>query len=333
MRPGAADESHSSRSPTGVFVGLCTLDVVHEVERLPTVNEKITALSQAAASGGPATNAAVTFAALGGRAVLVTAVGRGPLADVVRADLAQCGVGLSDVAAEHPDLLPVSSVSVLTSTGERSVVSADATLVTGFDVPDLARLVAAADVILADGHHPALAQAAARAVAGTDVPLLVDAGRWKPAMDPLLAQADSVVCSADFRMPGATDPESSAHALIAQHVPTVAVTDGAGPVRWWSAGRSGSVRPPAVQVVDTAGAGDALHGAYAYAMAAVPSAPAERRLEFAVRVASLKCTFRGTRRWLPELARQADTLRGQLLGPVTAPRSGAPAAVRRSRPR
>ncbi len=316
-----------------MFVGLCTLDVVHEVERLPTLNEKITARAQAAASGGPATNAAVTFAALGGRAVLLTAVGSGPLAEVARADLAQCGVVLSDAAAQHHDILPVSSVCVLTSTGERSVVSVDATLVTGYEVPDLAPLVAAADVVLADGHHGTLAAAATRAVAEADVPLLVDAGRWKPGMGPLLAHADAVVCSADFRMPGATDPESSAAALLAQQVPTVAVSDGAGPVRWWSAGRSGSVQPPAVEVVDTAGAGDALHGAYAYAMAAAPSAPAERCLRFAVRVAALKCAFRGTRSWLPELARQADALRDQLLGPVSGPRPAAPDAARRSRPR
>jgi sugar/nucleoside kinase (ribokinase family) len=316
-----------------VFVGLCTLDVVHEVERLPSVNEKITAVTQAAVSGGPATNAAVTFAALGGRAMLVTVVGRGPLTEVVRADLAECGVRLSDVAAEHHDILPVSSVSVLTSTGERSVVSVDATLRARYDVPDLAPLLAAADVVVADGHHRTLAEAAARAVAEADVPLLVDAGRWKPAMDPLLTEADAVVCSADFRVPGATDPESSAAALLARHVPTVAVTDGAGPVRWWSAGRFGNVHPPAVEVADTAGAGDALHGAYAYAMAAVPSSSAERCLEFAVQVASLKCAFRGTRGWLPELSRRADTLRDQLQGPVTGPRPAVPAADPRSRRR
>ena len=53
-------------APVGVFVGLTVLDVVHRVTALPGRNEKITALSQFLAAGGPAANAAVIFAALGG---------------------------------------------------------------------------------------------------------------------------------------------------------------------------------------------------------------------------------------------------------------------------
>jgi sugar/nucleoside kinase (ribokinase family) len=84
-------------------------------------------------------------------------------------------------------------------------------------------------------------------------------------------------------------------------VPTAVVTHGAQAVRWWSAGRSGELAPPEVPVVDTAGAGDAFHGAYAYAMAAFPASTVERRLAFAARVASMKCAFRGTRNWLSRL--------------------------------
>ena len=60
----------AERTPTGVFVGLATLDVIHRITAPPAVNEKITARQQFVAAGGPATNAAVTFAALGGRADL-----------------------------------------------------------------------------------------------------------------------------------------------------------------------------------------------------------------------------------------------------------------------
>jgi len=300
--------------PAGLFVGLCTLDVVHEVDRLPAPNEKVTARAQFIAAGGPATNAAVTFAALGGRATLVTVAGHGAAADVVRTDLADHGVVLVDAAPHRPDAVPVSSVSVLSDTGERSVVSVDAARATIDEAPDLAPLLPAAGVVLADGHHSTLATATADALTGSAVPLLVDAGRWKPAMAALLARADTVVCSAEFRVPGSADPESCAAALLADGVPTVAVTAGAAPVRWWWRGRTGWVQPPAVEVVDTAGAGDALHGAYAYAMAVLPSSSVEQRLEFAVHVASLKCRFRGTRTWLPELAARADTLVAERLG-------------------
>src|SRR5690625_5980424 len=65
--------------PRGVFAGLATLDVIHRVDASPGPDEKVTALSQFVAAGGPAANAAVTFAALGGHAVLLTALGRSPI--------------------------------------------------------------------------------------------------------------------------------------------------------------------------------------------------------------------------------------------------------------
>ena len=78
----------SEKAPVGVFVGLATLDVIHRISGPPDVNEKVTATEQFVAAGGPAANAAVTFAALGGDAILVTALGDGPVADLIRSDLA-----------------------------------------------------------------------------------------------------------------------------------------------------------------------------------------------------------------------------------------------------
>jgi sugar/nucleoside kinase (ribokinase family) len=71
--------------------------VIQHVDAAPGPNEKVTARAQWVVAGGPATNAAVTFAALGGTAVLVTALGSGAAADMVRADLAGCGVRVVDV--------------------------------------------------------------------------------------------------------------------------------------------------------------------------------------------------------------------------------------------
>src|SRR6201991_3371515 len=89
----------SEKAPVGVFVGLATLDVIHRITKAPAANQKITSASQFVAAGGPAANAAVTFAALGGCAVLVTALGDDPVADLIRADLAAYRVDVIDVAA------------------------------------------------------------------------------------------------------------------------------------------------------------------------------------------------------------------------------------------
>src|ERR1700712_3026329 len=164
----------SEKVPVGVFVGLASLDVIHRIVKPPAVNEKITSTAQFVAAGGPAANAAVTFAGLGGEGILVTALGDDPVADLVRADLSEYGVSVVDAAAGTTRAVPVSAVSVVESTGDRSVVSLDAV---NSDAPppgDLGDLVAGADVVLVDGHHPLMARAAVRHATARATTLVVD---------------------------------------------------------------------------------------------------------------------------------------------------------------
>src|SRR3954468_18515509 len=254
----------SEKAPVGVFVGLATLDVIHRIVTAPAVNQKITSTAQFVAAGGPAANAAVAFAALGGDAILVTALGDDPVAELIRADLAKYGVSVVDAAVGTTRAVPVSAVSVVESTGHRSVVSLDAVNSDASPPADLGDLVADADVVLVDGHHPLIARAAVQHAAAQDTPLVVDAGRWKPVMSDLVPHATDVVCSNDFRMPGTDNPESTAAALVRRGVRTVVSTHGGDPVEWWSDGKSGSVPVEPVMVVDTLGAGDVFHGAYSY---------------------------------------------------------------------
>ncbi len=290
----------SKKTPVGVFVGLATLDVIHRIAKAPAVNQKITSTAQFVAAGGPAANAAVTFAALGGDATLVTALGDDPVADLIRADLAEYGVSVVDAATGTTRAVPVSAVSVVESTGDRSVISLDAVNSDASPPGDLADLVADADVVLVDGHHPLLAGAAVRLTAARDTTLVVDAGRWKPVMSDIIPYATDMVCSNDFRIPGADDGNSTAAALVRSGVRTVVTTHGGDPVEWWSAGESGSVPVQPVVVVDTLGAGDAFHGAYSYFSTQIESGVAER-IDRSARVAALRCSVVGPRSWLSKL--------------------------------
>jgi sugar/nucleoside kinase (ribokinase family) len=293
----------SERAPVGLFVGLASLDVIHRIVKPPAVNEKITSTAQFVAAGGPAANAAVTFAGLGGESILVTALGDDPVADLVRADLSEYGVSVVDAAAGTTRAVPVSAVSVVESTGDRSVVSLDAVNSDAPPPADLEHLVADADVVLVDGHHPLMASAAVHHAKARSTTVVVDAGRWKPVMSDLAAYATDMVCSNDFRTPGAGTAESTAAALVRSGVRTVVTTHGADPVQWWSDDASGSVAVHPVAVVDTLGAGDAFHGAYAYFSALGQSSVAER-IERSTRVAALRCSVVGPRAWLSELTSQ-----------------------------
>jgi hypothetical protein len=121
------DGSTDDGRPVGLFIGLTTLDTIYRVRRPPLADEKIVADDLVTAAGGPATGAAVTFAHLGGRAVLLSAVGAGPLAAAVRADLAAVGVRSLDLRPGEA-ALPISAIMVSTPGGQRAVVSAHGAL-------------------------------------------------------------------------------------------------------------------------------------------------------------------------------------------------------------
>ncbi|MCM3923355.1 PfkB family carbohydrate kinase [Frankia sp. AiPs1] len=328
--------------PTGLFVGLTTLDTIYLVRHPPGPDEKIVADDLVVAAGGPATGAAVAFAHLGGRATLVSAVGAGPLAAAARADLATLGIRHHDLRPGE-QVLPVSAIMV-NAAGERAVVSAHGALPVAAPVAaDAARaLLAGADVVLVDGHQPDVAvnilaarrSPAARGVpAATDPaaprdptaptasaasagpagpvgaaalagwpPVVFDGGSWKPGTERLLPHVDVALCGSAFRPPGVGgDPAEVLRYLLAHGPSFAAVTRGPGPVRWATARAGGEVRPPAVRAVDTLGAGDVFHGAFAWSIGVQPRLTTDAlvaALAAASQVAARSVTSFGTRAWL-----------------------------------
>ncbi|SDT40121.1 PfkB family carbohydrate kinase [Actinoplanes derwentensis] len=268
-----------------LFVGLATVDLIQRVPRVPGVNEKIQSDSVTMAAGGPATNAAITAAALAPDydVALMSAVGSHPLGALIKADLTAHGVTLIDATPDATDPPPVSAVTVLSTTGERTIVSHNAGT-RAVPVPEMPE----ADLTLVDGHHPALARAAAR----TARRLLVDAGSWRPVFTEIFPLAEVVACSADFRHPSATAP---AQAIAA---PYVVVTHGPAPVQWFTAEAKGEVPVPQVKAVDTTGAGDAFHGALAVALTTkeLPEA-----IAYAAHTAAIRVSHAGPRTWLTHL--------------------------------
>lgn len=261
-------------------VGLATLDLVYRVDQVPGVDEKAQASSVEVAAGGPAANAAVTAARLGAPVTLVTAVGAHPLGALIRSDLEACNVRLIDAAEGSEGLPPISTVIVADRTGERTIVSRNAGDL-AYGVPG--KGLPEAELTLVDGHHPVLAVAAARQAER----LVVDAGTWRPVFADILPHADVVACSAAFRHP---DGFTAAHVIV---------THGPEPVTWSHDGRTDEIPVPPVDAVDTAGAGDAFHGALVYALhsgAAVRAAITE-----AIRVAGVRVRHPGPRTWLDAL--------------------------------
>jgi sugar/nucleoside kinase (ribokinase family) len=313
---------------TVLACGVAVLDVQQTVDRLPRPDEKLVAEDLLVASGGPAANAAVTAAALGVGARLVTRVGASPLGTLISADLAAHGVEVVD-RAEPSEQPAVSTVLVTRGTGQRAVVSVNASrrAIRADSAPDTAdwasALVAGADAVLVDGHHLDLAVPLAAAARAAGVPVLLDGGSWKPDLERLLALVDIAVLSGVFQVPadlggrtGGTDRtggtvDDTLATVSGLGPPVVARSRGPLPIEVLTGAGRAEVPVPQVSVVDTLGAGDVLHGALSAWLAVRGPGGVQDGLAWAARVAADSCTGAGARGWLADerrLARRREPL-------------------------
>lgn len=278
-----------------IFVGLSTIDVIYGVDKFPKANEKVAARSQEVYVGGPATNACIAHTHLGGKAALVTAVGKHPLAAMIREESARYGIQLIDLNAEFADVPPISSVTVARN-GQRNVVSANAVRVHTHDAMVDQRVLSSARMVMVDGHHMQACQAWAAAARDLGKPVVFDGGSWKDGSEELLKSVTTAICSADFLPPGSKNSQQVVEYLRARGVANIAITHGAEPIDFVSGMSQGTLRVPPVEVADTTGAGDVLHGAYCY-FASLGHGFVEALSE-AAEIAAESCRYEGTRAWM-----------------------------------
>jgi sugar/nucleoside kinase (ribokinase family) len=281
----------------GVFLGLATADIVYYVPHHLENNEKLKAERQLAYAGGPATNAAVTFAAFGNEASLITGLGQHPLAHVAKADLADHKVHLID-CTDQPRRPPIlSAIIVDLSTGERSVV---------YSNTDLRKLrhdavnestLEYADILLFDGYYLPQATQLAHWAKPLRVPVVLDGGSWKEGLEKLLPLVDYAICSSAFYPPGCTDTDSVIAHLGEYGINNIAITKDGAPIIAHSQGQTTELPVMTVKAVDTLGAGDIFHGAFCHY---ILENDFLLSLERAGEVASLSCTSLGTRAWIEQ---------------------------------
>lgn len=287
-------------SVTVVTVGLAVLDLVLGVDRFPSAPGKQFARSSALVGGGPAATAAVAVARLGGRAMFVGRIGDDPVGGLILHDLATEGVRTDAVGVVSGATSPMSSVLV-DATGERSIVNH---LDPGLHL-DPPGPLPAGDAYVADVRWPAGAEAAMVEAAERGVPGVLDLDRTDRGVpEAAVSAASHVVAAADAFD---ADPEDTLEALAQRTAAAVAVTAGARGVARLVDGRVRWLAPPAVEVVDTLGAGDVFHGAFALALA--EGRDDLRALRFASAAAAVKCTRPGGRAGIPNRA-EVDEVEG-----------------------
>lgn len=292
-------------SKQGLFVGLMTLDIIYLSTSLPSHNQKVVASDYTVAAGGPATNAAVTFSHLGNEAMLLGVVGAHPMTQLIRADLARCGVAIRDLNPVQSEPPPISSIIVTQATGDRAVISLNAvkSQVSSNSLPLFPHLgeeessgeLQDVDIVMIDGHQMSAGQEIARLAKSNNIPIVIDGGSWKPGFDQLLPFVDYAICSANFYPPGCHSSEEVFTYLSNIGIPYIAVTHGEKPIQYLCDGDICLLEVPKITTVDTLAAGDIFHGAFCHHILQSNFADA---LADAAKVAAHSCQFFGSRRWL-----------------------------------
>jgi sugar/nucleoside kinase (ribokinase family) len=280
---------------SGLFVGLTTIDIQYLVDTFPALNSKTVAGTFAMSVGGPATNAAITFAHLGGKSHLMSAIGNNQFTPFIESELRHYNVEFTDLSPLANQLPTVSSI-VTTRGGYRTVITT-ASLLTS-DASDMTFIVHQDDygVVLVDGFNMETCCIVAAQAKQCGIPVVLDGGSWKDGMERLLPSIDIAICSEHFLSPNGGDEDSVMEYLARQGVRYRAITRGECPIIYSVPDGNGEIAIEPMEVVDILGAGDILHGAFCYYYTLgnnfVPA------LLHASRIATLSCQAVGTRSWM-----------------------------------
>lgn len=291
-----------------IVIGHAALDHVYRIAAFPAKPGKVRALEHVEAGGGMAANAAATIGRLGGSVELWSRIGDDPAGASIRAFLEADRVDTTYVRA-FPGRRSSTSAVIVDSRGERLIVGErDHAMSMEVAWLPLERIADAA-VVVSDGRWLEATEAAFARARAAGVPTVLDADPGGGgALAQQIAGADYAILSAAAleELAGVGEDLARLAAVRALGPRHAGVTQGSAGYTWL--GRDGSGHQPAfpATVVDTTGAGDAFHGAFALALAEGRDEAACAR--FAAAVAALKCRRLGARAGLPTPAEVARLL-------------------------
>ena len=280
-------------APRILCTGIIVLDEVFRVEKLPPPDTKVEAKDFFVVNGGCAANAAVAIARLGGRAALASPMG-GPAGKDDNGDRVLAALKRERVdtaACQRVDGLATAlSVIFIDARGNRTIVTYRDERIATARPDDPEALVALADVVLADNRFPQFVRPICEAARRRKLRIVLDADKATVGDDPLFSIASHVVFSSECLI-ATTGRGDLAEGLkvIAGHTDSfLAVSNGPNDILFLEGGALQRVPVFAIDAVDTLGAGDALHGGFALALAEGLSEA--QALRFGAAVAGIKCS-------------------------------------------
>ncbi|WP_394752441.1 carbohydrate kinase family protein [Crenothrix sp.] len=274
-------------------VGHASYDLVYSVPHHPGPDEKMLADSFVSCGGGPAANAAVMTSKLGLKSAFVGYLGRDLYGEMHRQELIDNAVvvaglvrGISPTPLSMVLVKPDGKRALINYKGETKPLPENAV--------DFSTIKA--KVILFDGHEPQLSIPLAKVAKTQGIPTVLDAGSVHEGTLALMDKVAYLACSEKFAVQ-LLGNEEAALSHLAKVSPNVVITLGERGLIWQQGKTRGAFPAFSVNVVDTTGAGDAFHGAFAAAIAL--EMEWDEVLRYASAAGALCCTKAGARLGLP----------------------------------
>ena len=285
-----------------LVIGRSCVDNIAVVEEFPAENQKRPLEFHLTEGGGQGSTGSCCIARLGGQVTYVGKVGDDPGGRFCLERLEDFGVSTAHIEIVKDGRTPVSNVFVTRSSGKRTIIYERNRLPQIVLNDRTNDLIARAPVILLDPGITYLSPALAEKKApGSRI--VYDCERWRTGLSQMMQVADYFIPSADFltsdKLGLKNEPfETQLVRLKGMLKGELVVTRGAEGAYFIEAQDLYRVTPPDITPVDTIGAGDNFHAAFALAVSRGMTLAAS--VTFAVAVASLSCRDYGGRNAIPD---------------------------------
>ncbi len=296
-----------------LVIGRSCLDVIAVVNHFPEENQKLPLEFRVTEGGGQGGTASCCISRLGGRVAYVGKLGDDKEGKFCLQRLADFGVATDFVEIIKGGRTPVAYVFITAASGARSIIY-ERNALPKFDIDTkIEKLARQAKVVLLDPEVTYLG-GPLKITAGSEVIMMYDCERWRPGIEDMMKCADFFIPSSDFL----TAPElefddldfyQRVRQLQARVAGQLIVTRGERGAYYLTGSTLYHVPVPDAHAIDTVGAGDNFHAAFALANSR--GFGLQKAIKFSVAVASLSCKEYGGRNGIPtwdEALKAAGTL-------------------------
>ena len=297
----------STRGVELLAIGLASYDISLFVDEFPRENSKLETHEMVEQGGGPAANAAYLLSLWGVNCSFAGLVGDDIHGQRILDEFKLIGTDLSLTETRHGHATAVSVILVNTRNGSRTIVNRKAAF-GALELKSSQLEEIYPKVLLFDGHELEASLSALEAF--PDAVSILDAGSLRPGTEKLASKVKYLVAAERFalQVSGLADLGSEAaqrECLRRLHERAhadaiIVVTLGSHGLIYEKAGTFDQVSACEVRAIDTTGAGDIFHGAFAYGV--LRGLSLETTLRFATIAAGLSVQRRGGRQSTPTLA-------------------------------